>query len=157
MHELLAVLMQVGVGGTAGLMSAILLWRRFPREARKLDAQRDEILQDLGRKNAEAASHVVDMVKDEIDELSAERSALRDRALAAEAAAAVAHLAQAQAMAELAAERALRSQERHDLRSELASRDVKIRLLEEQLANLQTEVAALRRMQGTLERRREPR
>lgn len=155
MHEVAQVLTQLGVGGLAGLMGAILLWRRFPREARKLDAQRDEILQDLGRKNAAAASHVVDMVKDEIEELRAERSALRDRALAAEAAAAGAQLAQAQATAELATERALRSQERHHLRDELAARDVKIRLLEEQLGDLQDEVALLRT--STLERRRGPR
>lgn len=115
------------------IASAWITFKRTSPEVRKTDAE-------AARTEAETGTAELNLLNDlrtETERMRKEMTSLRDRVLFAEAQAARAEVGRAQAQADLAVVLAKSSQERHDLKEQIAIRDGRIKVLEDKVSTLE--------------------
>lgn len=141
------------IGGGVGLASL-----------RKVREERKDLQATTDLKITEAAGRAVDLVTDKFDFLKAElddtrKQLSREREEKLEALAREARTAAelAGARADKAELEARASHERHEMRSEITARDLRIDALEREVAQLRDEIESFRAQRGDIERRRSDR
>lgn len=115
------------------LASAWFTIKRTSHEVRKTDAEAAQAEAEAGT----AELNLLNDLRTETELVRKQMIALRDRVLFAEAQAARAEVARAQAQADLAVVLAKSSQERHDLKEQIAIRDGRIKVLEDKVSMLE--------------------